>query len=53
MLNEYKICVRVGAFCVHNWFNKNNKNFAVRVSLGIYNNKEDIIKFVDVLKKLI
>ncbi|MDA3855633.1 MAG: aminotransferase class V-fold PLP-dependent enzyme [Candidatus Woesearchaeota archaeon] len=53
ILDEFKICTRAGAFCVHNWFNKYKKQHAIRISLNIYNTKEDCIKLVGVLKNIV
>ena len=52
-LAQQHICVRVGHHCampVHQCF---NKEVSVRVSLGLYNDKEDIDIFITALKKAI
>lgn len=47
------ICIRAGAHCVHSWFNKHNLKGSARVSLHLYNNEDDIISFIEEIKKLI
>ena len=47
------ICIRSGAHCVHSWFNKHNLKGSARASLYLYNNEDDINKFVEEIKKLI
>ena len=52
-LAQQHICVRVGHHCampVHHCF---NKEVSVRVSLGLYNDKEDIDIFITALKKAV
>ncbi len=53
ILSSHKICVRSGTFCVHNWFNKYNKKNAIRLSLHLYNTKEDIEKTIKVLREFL
>ncbi len=48
VLNEYNIIVRGGNFC-----NTSNTDDFIRVSLHIYNHKEDIDKLVKVLKYIV
>ena len=50
-LDKYNICVRAGNHCakiLNNVFNVNN---TCRISLSFYNNKKEIDKLIDVLKK--
>ena len=50
-LDKYNICVRAGNHCakiLNNIFNINN---TCRISLSFYNTKEEIDKFLEVLKK--
>lgn len=52
-LAQQHICVRVGHHCampIHKCF---NKEVSIRVSLGLYNDKEDIDIFISALKKAI
>jgi cysteine desulfurase/selenocysteine lyase len=54
ILNSSKnICIRSGAHCVHAWFNKHDLQGSARASLYLYNNEEDVITFVNELKKMI
>lgn len=48
ILNEQNICVRSGDHC-----NFNKKEQSVRVSLQVYNDEEDIQRFLNVLTKLL
>jgi cysteine desulfurase/selenocysteine lyase len=47
MLDEDNIMVRSGQHCVHSWFNAHNIPGCVRVSLYLYNTKEEAEKFLD------
>lgn len=49
-LNKYHICVRAGNHCAKILKNETNVNNTVRASFYIYNTKEEIDKFVDLLK---
>ena len=49
-LNKYKICVRAGNHCAKILKNETNVNNTVRASFYIYNTKEEIDKFVDLLR---
>ena len=49
-LNKYKICVRAGNHCAKLLKNETNVNNTVRASFYIYNTKEEIDKFVDLLR---
>ncbi|MDH3005056.1 MAG: aminotransferase class V-fold PLP-dependent enzyme [Candidatus Shikimatogenerans sp. JK-2022] len=54
LLNNYGICVRTGYHCAQPLFNYLNiKNGTIRLSYGIYNNKEEINKFYFYLLKII
>ena len=53
MLSADNIAVRVGNMCAQPLFDYYNLSTAVRVSLGIYNDKEDINKFHSALTALI
>jgi selenocysteine lyase/cysteine desulfurase len=52
ILAESWIAVRAGKHCAHPLFYKIWATASVRVSLQIYNNKEDINKLFEVLEKL-
>lgn len=49
-LTEYGICVRFGQHCAHPLHTEYNVSSSIRASLGIYNTKEDIDKFITILK---
>ncbi|WP_029513256.1 aminotransferase class V-fold PLP-dependent enzyme [Mycoplasmopsis primatum] len=49
-LGIHNIYVRAGIFCAHYLKKVKDHNSYVRLSLGVYNNKEDIDKFLKVLK---
>ena len=53
LLDKYNICVRAGHHCCMPLMKKLGINGTVRVSLYIYNNKEDIDKLVEGLKLVI
>ena len=54
ILNSSKnICIRAGAHCVHSWFNKHDLQGSARASLYLYNNEDDVITFVNEVKKII
>ena len=51
-LDKYNICVRAGNHCakiLNNVFNVNN---TCRISLAFYNTKEEVDKFIEVIKKV-
>lgn len=52
MLDESNIMVRSGQHCVHSWFNAHKIEGSVRVSLYLYNNKEEAEKFLDAVGKI-
>jgi cysteine desulfurase/selenocysteine lyase len=47
------IMVRSGEHCVHSWFNAHNIKGSVRVSLYLYNTKEEVEIFIESLNKII
>ncbi|MBU0472124.1 MAG: cysteine desulfurase [Nanoarchaeota archaeon] len=53
ILNESSnIMIRSGMHCVHSWFNANNLKGSARVSLYLYNNKEESEVLVEEIKKI-
>jgi cysteine desulfurase/selenocysteine lyase len=53
MLDERaNIMIRSGQHCVHSWFNAHGINGSARVSLYIYNTKEEAKVFIDNLKEI-
>lgn len=50
--NTANVMVRSGQHCVHSWFNAHGIKGSVRASLYLYNNNEDIEKFVAALKRI-
>ncbi|MEM7819877.1 MAG: aminotransferase class V-fold PLP-dependent enzyme [Candidatus Aenigmatarchaeota archaeon] len=53
MLDDMEnIMVRSGQHCVHSWFNANNIKGSVRVSLYLYNTKEECNIFLDCIRKI-
>lgn len=54
IINESaNIMIRSGMHCVHSWFNANNINGSARISLYMYNTKEECDLLVNELKKII
>lgn len=53
LLSQQNVCIRVGHHCAMPLHHRLNKEISLRVSLGIYNNKEDIDFFIKALKKSI
>ena len=53
ILDEQNIMIRSGYHCVHSWFNARKIKGSARVSLYLYNNEEEIEKFVNALKLLL
>lgn len=51
LLDKYKIIVRAGHHCAEPFMKYLNVNSTVRISLGLYNTKEEIDKLIEVLKK--
>ena len=49
-LNKYGICVRAGNHCAKILKNETKVNNTIRASLYLYNTKEEIDKFVDLLR---
>jgi cysteine desulfurase/selenocysteine lyase len=52
MLDEKNIMVRSGQHCVHSWFNAHNIPGCVRVSLYLYNTKEETEKFLNAMTEI-
>jgi len=52
MFAEKNICIRAGKHCAHPFLNKINVSHAARMSLYIYNTREDIDSFFEVLDKI-
>ena len=52
LLNQQKIAVRTGHLCAQLLMNKLGINGAVRISIGIYNNKHDVKKLINALYKI-
>ncbi len=52
ILDDYNICVRAGHHCCMPLMNKLGVAGTVRISLGIYNTKEDIDKLIQGLNKV-
>lgn len=50
--NSANVMVRSGQHCVHSWFNAHGIKGSVRASLYLYNNNEDVEKFVAAMKKI-
>lgn len=50
---ENNICIRAGKHCAHPFLNKINVNHAARMSLYVYNTREDIDKFFSILDEII
>ena len=48
-----KIMTRSGAHCVHSWFNARNMKGSVRASLYFYNTEDEVVRFVEEIKKII
>ena len=53
LLGKNNICVRVGKHCAEPLHTRFGIDSSIRVSLGIYNDKEDIDKFIETLKKVL
>jgi cysteine desulfurase/selenocysteine lyase len=51
ILDSENIMVRSGAHCVHCWFNKHEIQGSVRASFYLYNTKEEVERFIEVLGK--
>lgn len=52
--DEFNICMRAGLHCAGLFFEKENiQTGALRISLGLYNDKNDIDKFIEATKKLV
>jgi cysteine desulfurase/selenocysteine lyase len=54
MLNNIaNVMIRSGQHCVHSWFNAQGIKGSARVSLYIYNTKEEAETFIDNLKNIV
>ncbi|MBR9683087.1 aminotransferase class V-fold PLP-dependent enzyme [Candidatus Woesearchaeota archaeon] len=54
MLNESaNIMIRSGMHCVHSWFNAHNLDGSARISLYVYNTKEECEVLVNEIKKTV
>jgi cysteine desulfurase/selenocysteine lyase len=54
MLNEMaNVMIRSGQHCVHSWFNAHNIKGSARVSLYLYNTKEEALTFIENLKNIV
>jgi cysteine desulfurase/selenocysteine lyase len=51
--NMANVMIRSGQYCVHSWFNAKGMEGSDRVSLYLYNTKEDAETFVQTLKSLL
>lgn len=51
-LDAHNICVRSGNLCADTWFEHNTYDNAIRISLGIYNNDDDIEKLDIAIKSI-
>ena len=49
LAHKYSIYLRAGAFCSH--LSNDNREGKIRMSLGIYNTKDEIDKLIEILKK--
>jgi len=52
ILDSEEIMVRSGAHCVHPWFNARDINGSVRASFYLYNTREEVERFLEVLRKV-
>ncbi|PIK14141.1 cysteine desulfurase [Halobacteriovorax sp. JY17] len=50
---SHRIMVRSGVHCCHSWFHKKGLKPSLRVSLGPYNTKEEVEKFIEVITPII
>lgn len=54
ILNESSnIMIRSGVHCVHSWFNAHHLEGSARISLYIYNTKDECDKLIDKIKKIV
>ena len=53
LLGQNGVCVRVGKHCAEPLHHRFGIDSSIRVSLGIYNDENDIDKFIEVLKKVL
>ncbi|MFB6144749.1 MAG: aminotransferase class V-fold PLP-dependent enzyme [Candidatus Nanohaloarchaea archaeon] len=52
MLDQRDIAVRAGMHCVHSWFNSYDERPTVRASLHLYNDRQDINRFLNALREI-
>jgi len=52
MLDQSNIAIRSGMHCVHSWFNANKINGSARASLYLYNTEDEVMFFVEKIKKI-
>lgn len=52
-LDDSNIMCRSGVFCIHSWFNAHHINGAVRVSLYLYNTKNECMTFLRTLRDIV
>ncbi|MCR5506690.1 MAG: SufS family cysteine desulfurase [bacterium] len=53
MLGQKGVCVRVGKHCAEPLHNRFGVDSSIRASVGIYNDENDIDKFIDALKNVL
>jgi cysteine desulfurase/selenocysteine lyase len=53
ILSKKNICVRSGYHCSHYYFEKNKIKSTIRISIGIYNIKKEILKLAKIIKELV
>jgi cysteine desulfurase/selenocysteine lyase len=51
--NTSNVMIRSGQHCVHSWFNAHNMKGSDRVSLYLYNTREEAKIFVEALKQIV
>jgi len=52
ILDSEGIMTRSGAHCAHSWFNARGINGSVRASFYLYNTREEVERFLEVLRKV-
>ncbi|MFP4230086.1 MAG: aminotransferase class V-fold PLP-dependent enzyme [Candidatus Nanohaloarchaea archaeon] len=52
ILNRRGVKVRSGQHCVHPWFKGKKFDSTLRASMHLYNNEEDVEKFLTEMKKV-
>ncbi len=53
MLGQKGVCVRVGKHCAEPLHNRFGVESSIRISLGIYNDKNDIDEFIKALENVL